>query len=88
MKIFFNRRILLDTGEGNHPEYISHLKRTLSLENVCIEHIIITHWHKDHIGGIKDVLAATTVGGINISKNRWKNKLIHLEIFPDNVFRL
>ncbi|KAE8752360.1 hypothetical protein FOCC_FOCC000832 [Frankliniella occidentalis] len=50
------RRILIDTGEDGKPEYIANLKTVLEEEDVSIEHIIITHWHGDHIGGVKDIL--------------------------------
>ncbi len=41
-------RILLDTGEGK-PEYAQLLARVLPL-GVRISHIVLTHWHHDHIG--------------------------------------
>ncbi|KAK5700073.1 hypothetical protein LTR97_006208 [Elasticomyces elasticus] len=47
-------RILLDTGEGNRiwPET---LKKALADEKVSISQVILTHWHPDHVGGVKDV---------------------------------
>lgn len=49
------RRILLDTGEFNKPGYISALNNVLSEESINLAHIIISHWHLDHIGGLKEV---------------------------------
>lgn len=49
-------RILCDTGESNKPDYIKHLKTVLSDEKATISDIILTHWHYDHIGGVKEVL--------------------------------
>ncbi|KAE9988926.1 hypothetical protein EG328_005636 [Venturia inaequalis] len=48
-------RILIDTGEGQ-PSWISNIKKTLSSENATLESVILTHWHRDHVGGVKDVL--------------------------------
>lgn len=61
------KRILIDTGEGNRiwPET---LKRALSKENVAIDRIILTHWHPDHVGGVKDVLALSPEA--KVFKNR------------------
>lgn len=53
---FFYRRILIDTGEPNFPEYIRNLQETMNDYNFQLDHIIITHWHKDHFGGVNDVL--------------------------------
>lgn len=49
------RRILVDTGEGRNA-WISSIKNTLEEENATIETALITHWHHDHTGGIKDLL--------------------------------
>lgn len=51
-----NRRILIDAGDENVPNYVQNLKSVLHEENATISNIIITHWHHDHIGGVKDVL--------------------------------
>lgn len=48
-------RLLIDTAEGK-PAWLSSLKKTLQQENATISQTIITHWHPDHVGGIKDVL--------------------------------
>lgn len=50
------RRLLIDTGEGK-PSWIAALKRTLAEENAEISYALISHWHGDHQGGIKDLLA-------------------------------
>lgn len=50
------RRILVDTGDADVPQYINHLKSVLKHEDIDLAHIFITHWHHDHIGGISDVL--------------------------------
>ncbi|XP_057328760.1 beta-lactamase-like protein 2 homolog [Microplitis mediator] len=50
------RRILIDSGdEETAPEYTKLLKSVLDKEKATIEHLIITHWHHDHIGGVKAV---------------------------------
>ncbi|RDL30435.1 Metallo-hydrolase [Venustampulla echinocandica] len=49
------RRLLIDTGEGK-PAWIASLKETLQNENATISEAVITHWHHDHVGGIKHLL--------------------------------
>ncbi|KAF4632662.1 hypothetical protein G7Y89_g5461 [Cudoniella acicularis] len=48
------KRLLIDTGEGK-PSWIALLKETLKRENASIAEAIITHWHGDHIGGVKQL---------------------------------
>ena len=48
------KRILLDTGEGK-PKWIETLKKILSDESASLDSVVISHWHPDHVGGIKDV---------------------------------
>lgn len=54
--LFFFRRILIDTGDADVPQYINYLKSVLNYEGVDLAHIFITHRHHDHIGGLKDIL--------------------------------
>ncbi|XP_076803420.1 endoribonuclease LACTB2-like [Clavelina lepadiformis] len=58
------KRMLIDTGNPDVPEYIENLKECLNDKNVSIEAVVLTHWHHDHVGGIKDL---------------FKNKLISLD---------
>lgn len=48
-------RILIDTGEGK-PSWIAAIKRTCAEEKATIASALISHWHPDHVGGIKDLL--------------------------------
>lgn len=51
-----NRRVLIDSGdEETAPEFTKLLKDVLDSENAEIEHLVITHWHHDHIGGAQAV---------------------------------
>ncbi|KAF0712978.1 beta-lactamase-like protein 2, partial [Aphis craccivora] len=54
------RRILIDAGEPNFPEYIKNLQETMMKYNFQFDHIIISHWHSDHIGGVNNVLNMIT----------------------------
>lgn len=55
MPLYFSR-ILCDAGEMKKPDYISNLKKVLNDESATISDIILTHFHYDHIGGVKDVI--------------------------------
>mgnify|MGYP001070022909 CR=1 FL=1 len=48
------RRILIDTGEGK-ATYAPLLERFLRENSIDIDRVIITHWHRDHTGGIGQV---------------------------------
>lgn len=61
------RRILIDTGDSDVPQYVNHLKTVLHNEGVDLAHIFVTHWHHDHIGGIQDVLEL----------NEYTSKFVH-----------
>ncbi|XP_043252237.1 endoribonuclease LACTB2 isoform X2 [Colletes gigas] len=50
------RRILIDAGEKKTAEeYTKVLCNVLEEEKATIEHLIITHWHHDHLGGANSV---------------------------------
>lgn len=50
------QRILIDTGDGQKPEYNRALSQILEEERAAIHSIILTHWHPDHVGGLTGVL--------------------------------
>lgn len=72
---FHSSRILCDTGESKKPEYISSLKKVLNDERAGISDIILTHFHHDHIGGVKDVLEClkNVNGAISYNNNDYKS---------------
>lgn len=49
------KRILIDAGNPDVPEYLDLLKSSLEKLAVGIQEIIITHWHPDHVGGVDGV---------------------------------
>ncbi|XP_785886.3 endoribonuclease LACTB2 isoform X2 [Strongylocentrotus purpuratus] len=49
------RRVLIDTGEENKPEFLKNLRSTLAENGTSIQEILVTHWHHDHVGGIADI---------------------------------
>lgn len=43
-----------------------HLKQVLHDQKATLSDIILTHWHHDHIGGVRDVLQSIENGnGLN-----------------------
>ncbi|PGH04368.1 hypothetical protein GX51_03527 [Blastomyces parvus] len=49
------RRLLIDTGEGR-PSWSAALKALLAAEKATVEKALLTHWHRDHVGGVGDLL--------------------------------
>ncbi|CAF3811586.1 unnamed protein product [Adineta steineri] len=72
-----NNRILLDAGQGV-PDYIEELKNTMEKNKVQLQSILITHWHPDHIYGIKDVLKLVNQPNLPV----YKRKLLEM---PDKT---
>lgn len=72
-------RILVDTGDDDVPQYITHLRHVLKHEQCNLEHIIITHWHHDHIGGLKNVMETQKNCKV------WKYSRAESEELPDDV---
>ncbi|PBC31092.1 Beta-lactamase protein [Apis cerana cerana] len=68
-----NRRILIDTTEKkNANDYIKLLHRVLEEEKATIEHLLITHWHFDHLGAVNSVLNMLKTINTEIKSTVWK----------------
>ena len=52
---------MLDTGDGQQPEYFQNLKDTLSGGGSIISEVILSHWHPDHVGGISKIIETMKV---------------------------
>ena len=61
------RRILLDTGDGQQPEYFLNLKKSLNFDKISIRDVILSHWHPDHVGGVQEMLRSAEVSRITFS---------------------
>ena len=55
------RCILLDTGDGQQPEYFLNLNDTLRGGGSIISEVILSHWHPDHVGGISKIIETMEV---------------------------
>ncbi|KAG5939813.1 hypothetical protein E4U60_000745 [Claviceps pazoutovae] len=48
-------RLIVDTS-GGEIEWAELLEYTLSSLNISLSHVLLTHWHGDHTGGVPDLL--------------------------------
>lgn len=48
-------RIIIDTS-GGEPEWIELVASTLKSLDISLSHVLLTHWHGDHTGGVPDLL--------------------------------
>ncbi|KAK5075017.1 hypothetical protein LTS08_001900 [Lithohypha guttulata] len=49
------RRLLIDTS-GGEPEWASLISSALESMGISLSHVLLTHWHGDHTGGVPDLL--------------------------------
>lgn len=50
-----SHRLIIDTGQGI-PEWADFISSTLSSRSINLSHVLLTHWHGDHTGGVPDLL--------------------------------
>lgn len=65
------KRILMDTGLGFSPVYNAQL---MGVDLAAIDHIVLSHGHADHTGGLRDVLKIK--GGVEVvaHPDMWDSK--------------
>ncbi|KAG8527865.1 uncharacterized protein KY384_006781 [Bacidia gigantensis] len=61
-------RILIDTGQGI-PLWADNVTKVLQEQDLDLSHILITHWHGDHTGGIPDLIDFNPLFASRIYKN-------------------
>ena len=48
-------RLIVDTG-GGEPAWAELIASTLTSMNISLSHVLLTHWHGDHTGGVPNLL--------------------------------
>ncbi|KAI0469990.1 putative metallo-beta-lactamase domain protein [Xylariaceae sp. FL0804] len=48
-------RLIIDTAQGI-PDWADLISTTLSTGNISLSHVLLTHWHGDHTGGVPDLI--------------------------------
>lgn len=49
------QRLIIDTAQGI-PEWAEIISSTLSDHGTALSHVLLSHWHGDHTGGVPDLL--------------------------------
>ncbi|KAL4871943.1 hypothetical protein BDV12DRAFT_163412 [Aspergillus spectabilis] len=62
-------RILIDTGQGM-PSWIRDFTKVLEERDLEVSHVLLTHWHGDHTGGVRDLVAYNPALSSRVYKNR------------------
>mmetsp|Transcript_22342 Transcript_22342/g.71437 ORF Transcript_22342/g.71437 Transcript_22342/m.71437 type:complete len:382 (-) Transcript_22342:1514-2659(-) len=70
-----SERILVDAGDGA-AAYLTQLRKVLREEKATLSHVVITHAHEDHVGGIPALRRAFP--GLRV----WKQPRSSLEVDP------
>ncbi|KAJ5738179.1 metallo-beta-lactamase superfamily protein [Penicillium malachiteum] len=76
-------RIIIDTGEGL-PCWIERVVQLVRDHQLEISHILLTHWHGDHAGGVADLVAYNTELASRVYKNqpdRGQNGIVDGQVF-------
>lgn len=47
--------MLIDTSDQGQQQYLQNIKTVLDEQNVNIQEIVLTHWHHDHVGAVKEL---------------------------------
>ncbi|KAL4874949.1 beta-lactamase-like protein [Aspergillus karnatakaensis] len=62
-------RMLIDTGQGT-PCWFERIVQFLQERQLKISHVLLTHWHGDHTGGVNDLVAHDPGIASRVYKNR------------------
>ncbi len=72
-----SKRILLDTGEGK-PAWTESLRKALSDESAVIDRVLLSHWHPDHVGGVKDAKSLPGCADAKVYKSQKDSGKAHV----------
>ncbi|KAI2613401.1 putative metallo-beta-lactamase domain protein [Hypoxylon sp. NC1633] len=50
-----SERLIIDTAQGI-PDWADLISSTLATEQISLSHVLLTHWHGDHTGGVPDLI--------------------------------
>ncbi|KKK15181.1 hypothetical protein AOCH_005068 [Aspergillus ochraceoroseus] len=80
-----SHRLIIDTGQGV-PEWADLLDTTLNDHSISLSHVLLTHWHGDHTGGVPDLIRLYP----NLTEAIYKNSpgSDQQPINDDQVFRV
>ena len=78
-------RLLIDTGEG-FPAWRASLSQVLRDENCAISAALLTHWHHDHVGGVRDLRALCP--GVKIYENKSPSNEEFLDIHDGDAWEV
>ncbi|KAH8726148.1 metallo-beta-lactamase superfamily protein [Phaeosphaeriaceae sp. PMI808] len=49
------QRLIIDTAQG-YRQWADLIATTLKERNIVLSHVLLTHWHGDHTGGVPDLI--------------------------------
>lgn len=78
-------RLIVDTG-GGEPAWAELISSTLEQMGISLSHVLLTHWHGDHTGGVADLIRLYPHLDDSIYKN--EPEAGQQDIYDGQVFRV